>query len=207
MKLIIQIPCYNEAQYLPLTLKDLPRQIEGIDKIETLIVDDGSTDSTAEVAAENGVNHIIRFKKHRGLAAAFAAGLEACLGLGADIIVNTDADNQYKGSEIPKLIAPILKGEADIVVGDRQTQTIPHFSRTKKKLQKWGSWLVRILSQTKVPDATSGFRAINREAALKLNILSNFSYTLETLIQAGKMNLAVKSVPIKTNAVVRKSRL
>ncbi len=192
---------------MPVTLKDLPRQIQGIDKIETLIVDDGSSDSTAEVAAKNGVDHIVRFKKHRGLAAAFAAGLEACLRLGADIIVNTDADNQYKGSEIPKLIEPILKGEADIVVGDRQTQTIPHFSRTKKKLQKWGSWLVRILSKTKVPDATSGFRAISRQAALKLNILSNFSYTLETLIQAGKMNLAVKSVPIKTNEMVRKSRL
>ncbi len=192
---------------MPLTLKDLPRQIEGIDKIETLIIDDGSTDGTAEVATKNGVDHIVRFKKHRGLASAFAAGLEACLRLGADIIVNTDADNQYKGSEIPKLIEPILKGEADIVVGDRQTQSIPHFSKIKKKLQKWGSWLVRILSKTKVPDATSGFRAISHEAALKLNILSNFSYTLETLIQAGKMNLAVKSVPIKTNAMVRKSRL
>lgn len=207
MKLIIQIPCYNEAEYLPLTLKDLPQEIEGIDKIELLIVDDGSTDGTAEVAAHQGVKHIVRFKRHRGLAAAFSAGLEACLRLGADIIVNTDADNQYKGSEIPKLVRPILRGEADIVVGDRQTQTIPHFSWAKKKLQKWGSHLVKILSKTKIPDATSGFRAISREAALKINVLSHFSYTLETLIQAGKMNLAVKSIPIKTNEKARKSRL
>jgi len=207
MKLIIQIPCYNEADYLPLTLKDLPKEIEGIDKVEVLIVDDGSTDGTADIAVKNGVEHILRFKKNRGLAAAFSAGLQASLRLGADIIVNTDADNQYKGSEIPKLIAPILKGEADIVVGDRQPQTIPHFSWTKKKLQKLGSSLVKILSKTKIPDATSGFRAISREAALKMNVLSNFSYTLETLIQAGKMNLAVKSVPIKTNEMARKSRL
>lgn len=207
MKLIIQIPCYNEADYLPSTLKDLPKEIEGIDKVEVLIVDDGSTDGTADIAVKNGVEHIVRFKKNRGLAAAFSAGLQASLRLGADIIVNTDADNQYKGSEIPKLIAPILKGEADIVVGDRQPQTIPHFSWTKKKLQKLGSSLVKILSKTKIPDATSGFRAISREAALKMNVLSNFSYTLETLIQAGKMNLAVKSVPIKTNEMARKSRL
>ena len=207
MKLIIQIPCYNEAEYLPLTLKDLPKEIEGIDKLEVLIVDDGSSDGTTEVARKNGVDHIIRFKKNRGLSAAFSAGVAACLRLGADIIVNTDADNQYKGSDIPKLVAPILNGEADIVVGDRQTQTIPHFSWTKKKLQKWGSRLVRILSKTKIPDVTSGFRAISREAALKMNVLSDFSYTLETLIQAGKMNLAVKSVPIKTNEITRKSRL
>ncbi|MFQ6109938.1 MAG: glycosyltransferase family 2 protein [Candidatus Aminicenantales bacterium] len=207
MKLIIQIPCYNEAEYLPPTLKDLPQKVEGIDQLEVLVVDDGSSDNTAEVARKNGVHHIVRFKKHRGLAAAFSAGLEACLRLGADIIVNTDADNQYRGSDIPALIAPILKGEADIVVGDRQTQTIPHFSWTKKKLQKWGSRLVRMLSKTTVPDATSGFRAISREAAFQLNVLSQFSYTLETLIQAGKMNLAVKSVPIQTNVTPRKSRL
>ncbi|MFP4082402.1 MAG: glycosyltransferase family 2 protein [Candidatus Aminicenantes bacterium] len=175
--------------------------------MEILVVDDGSGDGTAEVAERNGVHHIVRFKKHRGLAAAFSAGLQACLRLGADIIVNTDADNQYKGSEVPRLIAPILNGKADIVVGDRRTQTIPHFSWTKKKLQKWGSSLVKILSKTKIPDATSGFRAISREAALKMNVLSNFSYTLETLIQAGKMNLAVRSVPIETNQTARESRL
>ncbi|UCC41883.1 MAG: glycosyltransferase family 2 protein [Candidatus Aminicenantes bacterium] len=207
MKLIIQIPCYNEAEYLPLTLKDLPKEIKGIDKIEVLIVDDGSSDGTAEVARKNGVDHIVRFKTHRGLAAAFSAGLEACLLLGADIIINTDADNQYSGQDIPKLIEPILSGEADIVVGDRQTQTIPHFSWTKKKFQKWGSRLVKILSKTKIPDATSGFRAISKEAALKMNVLSDFSYTLETLIQAGKMRFAVKSVPISTNVQTRKSRL
>ena len=175
--------------------------------MEVLVVDDGSSDGTAEVAEKNGVDHTIRFNKHRGLAAAFSAGIEACLRLGADIIVNTDADNQYKGSEIPKLIDPILKGEADIVIGDRQTQIIAHFSWTKKKLQKWGSRLVRILSKTRVPDATSGFRAISRESALRMNVISNFSYTLETLIQAGKMNFAVKSVPIETNKTPRKSRL
>ncbi len=207
MKLIIQIPCYNEEEHLPLTLNDLPRNVEGIDEVEVLVVDDGSSDKTATVARKCGANHIVRFKKHRGLAPAFSAGLHACLRLGADIIVNTDADNQYKGSDIPKLIGPVLRGEADIVVGDRQTQTIPHFSWSKRKLQKWGSHLVRILSKTTIPDATSGFRAISREAALKLNILSNFSYTLETLIQAGKMNLAVKSVPIETNKTSRKSRL
>lgn len=207
MKLIIQIPCYNEEDYLPLTLKDLPKDVEGIDKVEVLVVDDGSSDNTAEIARKNGVHHIVRLKKHQGLAAAFSAGIQACLRLSADIIVNTDADNQYKGSDIPKLVGPILQGEADIVVGDRQTQTIPHFSWTKKKLQKWGSRLVRILSGAKMPDATSGFRAISREAALRLNVLSNFSYTLETLIQAGKMNLAMKSVPITTNETPRKSRL
>lgn len=207
MKLIIQIPCYNEESYLPQTLEDLPRQVEGIDSVEVLIVDDGSTDGTVAAAEKHGVDHILRFRKHRGLAAAFAAGLEECLRLGADIIVNTDADNQYNAEDIPKLIAPILSGEADMVIGDRQTQTIPHFSRTKKKLQKWGSRLVRLLSKTTVPDATSGFRAISREAALKMNVVSDFSYTLETLIQAGKMNLAVKSVPTRTNEKARESRL
>jgi glycosyltransferase involved in cell wall biosynthesis len=207
MKLIIQIPCYNEEEYLPLTLKDLPQEIEGIDHVEILVVDDGSSDRTLHVAQRHGVDHIVRFKKHRGLAAAFSAGIQACLRSGADIIVNTDADNQYRGSEIPKLIGPILRGEADIVIGDRQTESISHFSWTKRKLQKWGSLLVRILSKTKIADSTSGFRAISREAAMKLNVLSNFSYTLETLIQAGKMNLAVQGIPVETNVTPRKSRL
>lgn len=207
MKLIIQIPCYNEANYLPLTLKDIPKEIEGIDKIEILIIDDGSSDGTAEVAEKNGVHHVVRFKKHRGLAAAFSGGLEACLLNGADIIVNTDADNQYNGADIPKLISPILKGEADIVIGDRQTQNVPHFSRVKKKLQKWGSSLVKVLSKTNIPDAPSGFRAMSREAAYKLNILTDFSYTLETLIQAGNIGLEVKSVPIRINEKTRDSRL
>lgn len=207
MKLIIQIPCYNEANYLPLTLNDLPKEIKGIDKIEILVIDDGSSDGTAEVAKKKGVHHVVRFKKHRGLAAAFSAGLEACLLNGADIIVNTDADNQYNGADIPKLINPILRGEADIVIGDRQTQNLPHFSWAKKKLQKWGSSLVKVLSKTNVPDAPSGFRAVSREAAFKLNIISDFSYTLETLIQAGNIGLAVKSVPIRTNEKTRDSRL
>jgi glycosyltransferase involved in cell wall biosynthesis len=207
MKLIVQIPCYNEANYLPLTLNDLPKEIEGIDKIEILVIDDGSSDGTAEIAEKNGVHHVVRFKKHRGLAAAFSAGLEACLLNGADIIVNTDADNQYNGADIPKLINPILKGDADIVIGDRQTQNVPHFSWGKKKLQKWGSSLVKVLSKTNVPDAPSGFRAVSREAAFKLNIISDFSYTLETLIQAGNIGLAVKSVPIRTNEKTRESRL
>ena len=192
MKLIIQIPCYNEANYLPMTLEDLPKKIEGIDEIETLVIDDGSTDNTAEVAKKNGVDHIVHFRKHRGLAAGFSAGLEACLLYGADI---------------PKLIAPILKGDADIIIGDRQTQKIHHFSWIKKKLQKLGSSLLKILSKIDIPDAPSGFRAISREAALKLNVLSNFSYTLETLIQAGNIGLSVKSVPIKTNEKTRDSRL
>ncbi|MBD3413409.1 MAG: glycosyltransferase [Candidatus Aminicenantes bacterium] len=207
MKLIIQIPCYNEAKYLPITLKDLPQKINGIDQIETLVIDDGSKDRTAEVARENGVDHIIRFRKHRGLAAAFSAGLESSLLYGADIVVNTDADNQYRGQDIPKLVDPILKGQADLVIGDRQTQDIEHFSWFKKKLQKWGSSVVKVLSRTDVPDAPSGFRAMSKEAALRINVLSDFSYTLETLIQAGNSGLSVESVPVKTNEKIRDSRL
>lgn len=207
MKLIVQIPCYDEEQTLPVTVRDIPKKIEGIDQVEILIIDDGSTDRTVEVAKEIGIDHIVRNICNKGLARTFLAGLDASLRLGADIIVNTDGDNQYKGQDIPKLIAPILKGEADIVVGDRQTDKIPHFSSSKKKLQKIGSLVVRILSETSVPDAVSGFRAFSREAAMQINIVSPYSYTIETLIQAGKKRLAVISVPIGTNPKTRESRL
>jgi len=207
LKLIIQIPCYNEAQTLPVTLADLPKKIEGIDNIEVLIIDDGSTDDTIKVAREHGVNHIVRFTKNKGLARGFTAGLDACLRLGADIIVNTDADNQYKGEYIAHLVAPILRGEAEVVIGDRNTNGIEHFSWSKKRLQSLGSWVVRQVSDTNVPDSTSGFRALSREAALQMNVVSKFTYTLETIIQAGKKNLAVTHVPIKTNEKLRDSRL
>ena len=207
MKLIVQIPCYNEETTLPQTVKDIPRQISGIEKVEILIIDDGSTDKTVEVAKEIGVDHIVKNTCNKGLARTFLVGLDASLRLGADIIVNTDGDNQYKGQDIPKLIAPILKGEADIVIGDRQTDKIPHFSPTKKKLQKLGSLVVRILSKTDVPDAVSGFRAFSRDAAMQMNIVSAFSYTIETVIQAGKKNMAVTNVPIGTNPKTRESRL
>ena len=207
MKLIIQIPCLNERETLPQTIADLPRQVQGIDVIEVLIVDDGSTDGTAERAAELGVHHILRFPKNRGLAAAFMAGIDAGVRLGADIIVNTDADNQYCGSDIPKLIRPILDGKADLVVGDRQTDTIEHFSVIKKVLQRWGSSLVRRLSATDVQDSPSGFRAIGRSAALQLFVHNRFSYTLETIIQAGRRGLTVTNVKIATNRMTRKSRL
>ncbi len=207
MKLIIQIPCFNEAQTLPVTLADLPKNIEGIDDIEVLIIDDGSTDETIKVARENGVNHVVRFTKNKGLAKGFMAGLDACLRLGADIIVNTDADNQYKGEYVAQLVAPILRGEAEVVVGDRNTNGIGHFSWSKKRLQSLGSWVVRQVSDTNVPDSTSGFRALSREAALQMNVVSKFTYTLETIIQAGKKNLAVTHVPIKTNEKLRDSRL
>ena len=207
MKLIVQIPCYNEEQTLPETVKDIPRKIDGVDQVEILIIDDGSMDRTVEVAKEIGVDHIVRNICNKGLARTFLAGLDACLRLGADIIVNADGDNQYKGEDIPKLIEPILKGEADIVIGDRQTEKVLHFSPLKKKLQKVGSWVIRGLSETDVPDAVSGFRAFRREAAMQMNIVSPFSYTIETIIQAGKKHLAVKSVPIGTNPKTRESRL
>lgn len=207
MKLIVQIPCYNEEETLPQTVRDIPRQIEGIDRVEILIIDDGSTDRTVEVAKESGVDHVMKNICNKGLARSFLAGLDASLRLGADIIVNTDGDNQYKGQDIPKLIAPILKGEADIVIGDRQTDKIPHFSSSKKRLQKIGSLVVRFLSGTNVPDAVSGFRAFSREAAMQMNIVSPYSYTIETVIQAGKKHLAVTSVPIGTNPETRESRL
>jgi glycosyltransferase involved in cell wall biosynthesis len=207
MKLIIQIPCYDEAPQLPGTLADLPREVPGIDSVEWLVIDDGSTDETVEVARAHGVDHVVRLTNNKGLAAAFQAGLDACLKLGADVIVNTDADNQYFGGDIPKLVAPILAGEADMVVGDRETDSIEHFSPLKKRLQRLGSAVVRRASDTTVPDTTSGFRAYNREAALQMNVVSKFTYTLETIIQAGKMVVAVDHVPIRTNVQTRESRL
>ena len=207
MKLIIQIPCLNEEETLPATLADLPREVEGFDQVEWLIIDDGSTDRTVEVARAHGVDHIVRLTNNRGLAAGFQAGLDASLKLGADVIVNTDADNQYNGADIPLLVAPILAGDADMVIGDRQTDTIAHFSPLKKRLQKLGSWVVRQASETDVPDTTSGFRAYNREAALQMAVVSRFTYTLETIIQAGKLLVAVEDVPIRTNEQTRESRL
>ncbi len=207
MKLIIQIPCLNEEETLAVTLTELPKQIDGIDEIETLIIDDGSTDNTIQVAKDNGVNHIVKFTNNKGLAEAFTAGIDACLKLGADIIVNTDGDNQYNAQDIKKLIQPILMSEADIVIGDRQVNNVQHFSFTKKKLQVLGSWVVKHVSNTEVPDATSGFRAFSREAALRMNVITKFSYTLETIIQAGKKNLAVAHIPIDTNEKLRDSRL
>jgi glycosyltransferase involved in cell wall biosynthesis len=207
MKLIVQIPCFNEELQLPITLAALPRQVPGFDAVEWLIIDDGSTDRTIQVAREHGVDHVVRLTNNKGLATAFQAGLDACLKLGADVIVNTDADNQYEGADIPKLVEPIVAGHADMVVGDRQVQTIEHFSVGKKLLQRIGSWVVRQASATDVPDATSGFRAYNREAALQTQAVSRFTYTLETLIQAGKLQVDVEHVPIRTNPKTRESRL
>jgi glycosyltransferase involved in cell wall biosynthesis len=207
MKLIIQIPCYNEALTLPETLSHLPKKIDGIDQIEYLVIDDGSQDNTAEVAKEHGANHVIRLKKNQGLAGAFKAGLDACIRLGADIIVNTDADNQYVSADIPKLIEPILKQNAELVIGDRGVATEESFTPLKRKLQTFGSYVVSKASGLDIPDATSGFRAMTRETALKTNILSNYSYTLETLIQAGNRNISVTSVPVRTNPPRRPSRL
>src|SRR3954454_17398666 len=191
MKLIIQIPCWNEEETLPLTLADLPREVPGFDAVEWLVVDDGSTDRTVEVARAQGVDHIVRLTNNKGLAAGFQAGLDACLKLGADLVVNTDADNQYNAGDIPKLLAPILAGNADMVVGDREVATVEHFGRVKVRLQKIGSAVVRRASDTNVPDTTSGFRAYNREAAIQLQVVSKFTYTLETIIQAGKNLVAV----------------
>ncbi|MGB9499504.1 MAG: glycosyltransferase family 2 protein [Dissulfuribacterales bacterium] len=207
MKLIVQIPCYNEEKTLPRTVKDIPRDIAGIDKVEILIIDDGSTDRTVEVAKSIGVDLIVYNRRNKGLAFSFMAGLDACLKAGADIIVNTDGDNQYQGSSIPDLIAPILAKEADIVVGDRKTSSIDHFSLGKKLLQRLGSWIVRRLSDTMVPDAVSGFRAFSRDAAMQLNIVSEYSYTVETVIQAGKKKLNILSIPVDTNPKTRESRL
>jgi glycosyltransferase involved in cell wall biosynthesis len=207
MKLIIQIPCFNEEHQLPVTLAGLPREVPGFDAVEWLVIDDGSTDATIEVARAHGVEHVVRLTNNKGLAAAFQAGLDAGLKLGADVIVNTDADNQYEGADIPKLVAPIVEGHADMVVGDRQVKTIEHFSPAKKLLQRLGSWVIRHASATDIPDATSGFRAYNREAALQTQAVSKFTYTLETLIQAGKLLVAVEHVPIKTNPKTRESRL
>ncbi|MCP4362544.1 MAG: glycosyltransferase family 2 protein [Chloroflexi bacterium] len=207
MKLIIQIPCYNEAEMLPATLAELPKQISGVDCIEVLVIDDGSTDGTAVLAQQSGVHHIIRHRQNMGLARAFQDGLDACLCLGADIIVNTDADNQYPGRYIADLAAPILADEADIVIANRQIDQIDHFSPLKQLLQKLGSWTVRTVSGTDVPDAPSGFRAYSRDTALRLNVLTRFSYTLDTIIQAGKMGLTIVSVPVETNDPTRPSRL
>ncbi len=207
MKLIIQIPCYNEAQTLPITLKELPRQFPGIDQVEFLVIDDGSEDGTAQVAVENGVHHVVRLNPHRGLAAGFTSGLEACIRQGADIIINTDADNQYNAEDMRHLIAPILSGQAEIVVGDRGVANLAVFSPSKRLLQRLGSWVVARASGLKTPDATSGFRAISREAALRTLVLSEYSYTLETLIQAGHRGMSVAYVPIRTNPHTRPSRL
>lgn len=207
MKLLIQIPCYNEAQTLPATVQSLPRQIAGVDEIETLIIDDGSTDDTPEVARAVGVDHVVQLPRHSGLAAAFVAGLEACLKRGADIIVNTDADNQYNAADIAALIQPILERRADLVIGDRGVASLPAFSPLKRLLQRLGSWVISRASGVATPDATSGFRAISRQAALETLVLSNYSYTLETLIQAGARRLSVVYIPVKTNPSTRPSRL
>jgi glycosyltransferase involved in cell wall biosynthesis len=206
MKLVVQIPCLNEEESLPAALRAIPRRIEGIDEVLVLVIDDGSKDRTREVALANGADHVLRFTRHKGLASGFMAGLDASLKLGADIIVNTDADNQYPAADIPRLIAPILRGEADMTIGDRQVSEVAHFSWMKQRLQMLGSWVVRKVSGTDVPDTTSGFRALSREAALRINIVSEFTYTLESIIQAGKKRLAIAHMPIEAKHT-RPSRL
>lgn len=207
MKLIIQIPCLNEAETLEIALNDLPKQIDGIDEIEYLIINDGSSDNTVEVARNWGVHHVVTFKKNKGLARGFMAGLDACLRAGADIIVNTDADNQYCGEDIEKLVRPILDEKADIVIGERPIDDTEHFSPLKKRLQHIGSWTVRVASKSDIPDAPSGFRAYSRDAAMRLNVVNEYTYTLETIVQAGREKMAMTSVPIRTNAELRASRL
>jgi glycosyltransferase involved in cell wall biosynthesis len=206
-KLVIQIPCYNEAGTLAITLAELPRNVPGFDRVEWLIVDDGSEDDTIRIALENGVDHVVRHTRNRGLAEAFMSGLNACLRHGADVIVNTDADNQYCAADIPKLTAPIVAGEADMVVGARPIQQISHFSPLKKFLQKLGSWIVRVTSKTDIADAPSGFRAISRAAAQRIVVFNEYTYTLETIIQAGQRNMLIRSVPIRVNPDLRPSRL
>ncbi len=206
-KLIIQIPCFNEEKTLPVALDALPRKIEGIDVVEWLIIDDGSTDHTVEVARKHGVDHVVSFTKNHGLAKGFLAGLDRCLSLGADVIVNTDADNQYDARDIPALVAPILEGKADMVIGSRPIDEIEHFSAIKKLLQKVGSKVVRMASKSQIIDATSGFRAISRDAAMQMNVFNEYTYTLETIIQAGQKNMAIVSVPVGTNECLRPSRL
>ena len=207
MYLVIQIPCYNEADTLATTLKELPRSVEGFDRVEWLIINDGSMDNTVEVAKANGVDHIVSFTKNQGLARVFMAGLDACLKLGADVIVNTDADNQYDARDIPLLTKPILDKKAELVVGARPIAEMMHFPLIKRQLQKLGSWVVRRASKTDIPDAPSGFRAMSREAALRLNVFNDYTYTLETIIQAGQKNMAIVSVPVRVNADLRPSRL
>jgi glycosyltransferase involved in cell wall biosynthesis len=207
MKLIVQIPCYNEEHTLPGTVADIPREIEGIDQVEILVIDDGSTDNTAQVARSLGVEHVVVNKRNQGLGRSFRIGIDECLRQGADLIVNTDGDNQYAGWDIPKLVKPVRQGLADIVIGDRQTHSIEHFSYAKKFMQWLGSGIVRRLAGLRVPDTVSGFRAISREAAIRLNVLSSYSYTTEMVIQAGKRDMTVMSVPVETNAKTRESRL